>query len=176
MPDAPRRTTHRTGRNGLLLTLPLLAFILVFFAAPIGAMLWRSVSNPLPAAMLPKTAEALAGWDAQALPGEAAYAAIVEDLKALKREEAAKLGAQLNFDFGGLNSLIRKTAREAAKLAPQNPAPRFFLGLAWMQEGDAKAALAEWRQLRADSPPGAPWLPELDARIAAVEEMIAAGG
>ena len=118
MPDAPRRTTHRTGRNGLLLTLPLLAFILVFFAAPIGAMLWRSVSNPLPAAMLPKTAEALAGWDAQALPGEAAYAAIVEDLKALKREEAAKLGAQLNFDFGGLNSLIRKTAREAAKLAP----------------------------------------------------------
>ena len=118
MPDAPRRTTHRTGRNGLLLTLPLLAFILVFFAAPIGAMLWRSVSNPLPAAMLPKTAEALAGWEAQALPGEAAYAAIVEDLKALKREEAAKLGAQLNFDFGGLNSLIRKTAREAAKLAP----------------------------------------------------------
>jgi putative spermidine/putrescine transport system permease protein len=118
MPDAPRRITPKTGRNGLLLTLPLLAFIAVFFAAPIGAMLWRSVSNPMPASLMPRTVAALDGWDAKALPGEAAFAALVDDLKALKREDAAKLGAQLNFDFGGLNSLIRKTAREAAKLAP----------------------------------------------------------
>ena len=42
-------------------------------------------------------------------------AAAVEDLRALpERQDAARLGAQLNFDYGGLNSLIRKTAREAA--------------------------------------------------------------
>ncbi len=116
MPDAPRRPIPTRNHQGLLLTLPLLAFIAVFFAAPIGAMLWRSVSNPLPASLLPQTVAALADWDAKALPGESAYAAIVADLKALKREDAAKLGAQLNFDFGGLNSLIRKTAREAGKL------------------------------------------------------------
>ncbi len=116
MPEAPRRLPSKTNRNGLLLTLPLLAFIAVFFAAPIGAMLWRSVSNPLPASMMPRTVAALSTWDAKGLPDEAAYAAVVEDLKALKREEAAKLGATLNFDYGGLNSLFRKTAREAAKL------------------------------------------------------------
>ncbi len=116
MPEAPRRLPSKTNRNGLLLTLPLLAFIAVFFAAPIGAMLWRSVSNPLPASMMPRTVAALSTWDAKGLPDEAAYAAVVDDLKSLKREEAAKLGATLNFDYGGLNSLFRKTAREAAKL------------------------------------------------------------
>jgi ABC-type sugar transport system permease subunit len=116
MPEAPRRLPSKTNRNGLLLTLPLLAFIAVFFAAPSGAMLWRSVSNPLPASMMPRTVAALSTWDAKGLPDEAAYAAVVDDLKALKREEAAKLGATLNFDYGGLNSLFRKTAREAAKL------------------------------------------------------------
>ena len=117
-PDEAAIATARKTRNGLLLTLPLLAFIAVFFAAPIGAMLWRSVSNPLPAQMLPRTTAAMAAWDAGGLPGEGAFQAIAEDLKALKREDAAKLGAQMNFDFGGLNSLIRKTHREAAKLTP----------------------------------------------------------
>lgn len=118
MPEQPRRITSRTRRNGLLLTLPLLAFIAVFFAAPIGAMLWRSVSNPLPASLMPETAAALSQWDASGLPGEDAFQAVVEDLKAMKSEDAAKLGSQLNFDLGGLKSLIMKTAREAKKLAP----------------------------------------------------------
>ncbi len=116
MSDATRRTTQTRNRRGLLLTLPLLAFIAVFFAAPIGAMLWRSVSNPLPAAMMPLTAEALSGWDAAALPDEAVFAALAQDLKALKLEDAIRVGAQLNFDLGGLNSLFRKTARAAPDL------------------------------------------------------------
>lgn len=133
MPNAPATAPKAAtkSRQGLLLTLPLLAFIAVFFAAPIGAMLWRSVSNPLPASLLPQTAAVLATWDAKALPGEDAYAAIVADLKALKREEAAKLGAALNFDLGGLNSLIRKTAREAAKLEPPFAASLVALDRNW---------------------------------------------
>ena len=141
MPELQRRLPSKTNRTGLLLTLPLLAFIAVFFAAPIGAMLWRSVSNPLPASMLPRMAEALAGWDAKALPGEAAYGAIVEDLKALKREDAARLGAQLNFDFGGLNSLIRKTAREAPKLAAPFAESLVGLDRQWGRQ-DVWAAIA----------------------------------
>ena len=122
-PRKPQRVAAiaiaRKTRNGLLLTLPLLAFIAVFFAAPIGAMLWRSVSNPLPASLLPRTAAVLASWDAQAIPGEDAFAAVVEDLKTLpNKQDAARLGAQLNFELGGLNSLMRKTAREAGKLTP----------------------------------------------------------
>lgn len=101
-----------------MLTLPLVAFIAVFFVAPIGAMLWRSVSNPLPPQLLPRTAAVLAGWDASELPGEDAYTALVADLTSLpEKADAARLGATLNFELGGLNSLIRKTAREAPKLA-----------------------------------------------------------
>jgi putative spermidine/putrescine transport system permease protein len=97
--------------------LPLLAFIAVFFVAPIGAMLWRSVSNPLPASLLPRTAAVLTDWHAEALPGEPAFAALVADLTSLpERQDAARLGAQLNFEAGGLNSLIRKTARQAGGL------------------------------------------------------------
>lgn len=117
MPQTPARPTATRRRQGLLLTLPLLAFIAVFFAAPIGMMLWRSVSNPLPASLLPRTTAALADWDARAVPEEAAFAALVADLNALpERQDAARLGSQLNFEAGGLNSLIRKTARQAAKL------------------------------------------------------------
>jgi putative spermidine/putrescine transport system permease protein len=112
--------------------LPLLAFIAVFFVAPIGAMLWRSVSNPLPASLLPRTTEVLGGWDAQALPGEDAFAALVEDLRNLpQREDAARLGATLNFEAGGLNSLIRKTARQAAKLQPPYADALTGLDAAW---------------------------------------------
>lgn len=117
MSDATRRPAPKTrNRRGLLLTLPLLAFIAVFFVAPIGTMLVRSASNPLPASLMPRTAEALSGWDARALPDEAAHAALVEDFRALRLEDANRVGAQLNFDLGGLNSLFRKTAREAGKL------------------------------------------------------------
>lgn len=129
-------------RQGLLLTLPLLAFIAVFFAAPIGAMLWRSVTNPLPAQMLPRTAEVLASWTAEAMPGEDAFAALAEDLRALPSvQDATKLGSALNFELGGLNSLIRKTAREAKKLEPPYTDSLQKLDAKWGRQ-DTWAAIA----------------------------------
>ena len=87
------------------------------------------------------------------------------------------LGQAMMIHAGGMVTPAARLAFDnASKLAPENPAPRFFLGLAWLQAGDAKAALAEWQALRAASPPNAPWLPDLDERIAAVQMMIAAGG
>lgn len=67
----------------------------------------------------------------------------------------------------------------ASRLAPDHPAPGYFLGLAWLQSGDADQALATWRGLRARSPADAPWVPMLDSRIASAERMKAvmdAGG
>ena len=59
----------------------------------------------------------------------------------------------------------------AARLAPDHPAPGYFLGLAWLQAGDAEQALATWQALRARSPDDAPWVPMLDAKIASGEKM-----
>ena len=59
----------------------------------------------------------------------------------------------------------------ASRLAPDHPAPGYFLGLAWLQAGDADQALATWRALRARSADDAPWVPMLDEKIAAGERM-----
>lgn len=76
---------------------------------------------------------------------------------------------------GYVNPAARLAFDRASQLDPKNPAPRFFLGLAFLQAGKPGAALAEWQALRQASPDGAPWLPELDRKIGAAETMIALG-
>jgi len=51
--------------SGAVSGLPLVAFIAVFFVRRSGAMLWRSVDNPVPAQLLPRTAAVLADWVAK---------------------------------------------------------------------------------------------------------------
>lgn len=59
-----------------------------------------------------------------------------------------------------------KSAFERAlALAPKHPAAGYYLGLAELQAGDAKAALAIWRRIAEDAPKDAPWLPQLNSRI-----------
>jgi cytochrome c-type biogenesis protein CcmH/NrfG len=59
----------------------------------------------------------------------------------------------------------------ASRLDPSHPAPRYFLGLAWLQAGRPKDALAVWYELKAMTPPDAPWAQELNRMIAAAETM-----
>jgi cytochrome c-type biogenesis protein CcmH/NrfG len=59
----------------------------------------------------------------------------------------------------------------ANRLAPDHPAPSYFLGLAWMQAGETEKALATWGALRARSNADAPWVPSLDRQIAAAQMM-----
>jgi cytochrome c-type biogenesis protein CcmH len=58
--------------------------------------------------------------------------------------------------------------RHAAALAPDDPGPPFFLGLALAQQGKSDEAAALWRKLLAKTPPNAPWRAELEARLAQV--------
>lgn len=59
----------------------------------------------------------------------------------------------------------------ASRLAPEHPAPAYFLGLAWLQAGEVDRALATWEGLKARSPSDAPWVPMLDSKIAAIGRM-----
>ena len=59
----------------------------------------------------------------------------------------------------------------ASRLDPSHPAPRYFLGLAWLQAGRPKDALAVWYELRSMTPPDAPWAAELNRMIGAAETM-----
>ena len=58
---------------------------------------------------------------------------------------------------------------EALKLAPADPKAQFFLGVAAEQEGDKSGARAIFENLVASSPPDAPWVRRVKARMAALD-------
>jgi putative spermidine/putrescine transport system permease protein len=94
------------------LTLPLLAFLVVFFLVPLASLLVRAVENPEVADALPRTGQALAGWDRSSPPGTAAYAAVIADLSAIEdTAQAGVLARRLNSEVPGGRSLVMGTYR-----------------------------------------------------------------
>ena len=100
----------RTG--AILLALPLTAFILVTFVAPLGSMFLRSLYDPLVAGIMPETIAALGEWDGTGLPAEQVYALAAREL-GLAREgkTIGKLATRLNRDTSGMRSVIMRTGR-----------------------------------------------------------------
>lgn len=96
----------------MLLVLPLLAFIAVFFLMPIGDMLMRSVQNGTLAEYMPNSAVELKQWDRQALPEERTFAVLGNDiLVLLKSQNLDRVGTDLNRVQSGMKLLLNKTAR-----------------------------------------------------------------
>ncbi len=111
------QANRRRRLRALMLVVPLFVFILFSFIIPIGDMLFRSVDNPTVAELIPKTIAELEGWDGKGLPGERAFEAAAKEIKLLKfRQNLGKLGSRLNFERGGMRSLITKTGRKIRKV------------------------------------------------------------
>ncbi|MBC7445805.1 MAG: ABC transporter permease [Polaromonas sp.] len=107
-----RRLERRRQLRAITLTLPLLVFLAVTFLVPLGALLVRAVENPEVASTLSRTGKALAGWDRQAAPPDAAYAALLADLEAIpETAQAGVLARRLNTEVGGARSLVMNTYR-----------------------------------------------------------------
>ncbi len=107
-----RRAERRKKLRAVALTLPLLAFLLVFFLVPLGALLIRAVENPEVADVLPKTGKALAQWDRKSEPPAAAYAALLADMSAItETSQAGVLARRLNSEVSGARSLVMSTYR-----------------------------------------------------------------
>ena len=101
-----RRTT------AMLLALPLTAFILVTFVAPLGSMFVRSFHDPVVADIMPETIAALGQWDGSGLPSEQVYALAARELgKARDEKTIGKLATRLNRDTSGLRSVVMRTGR-----------------------------------------------------------------
>lgn len=62
---------------------------------------------------------------------------------------------------------------KAIAIKSNNPAPRFFLGAAYLQSRDFREARAVWADLLEDTPKDAPFRADLENRVAALDEMIA---
>lgn len=113
-----RRAERRRDLRMALLTAPALAFLLIAFAAPIATFLFRAVDNGEVPATLPRTVAALAGWDGDGLPDEAAFRALALELRAADRAELAVLARRLNYHEAGYRSLILLTAQKLPAEAP----------------------------------------------------------
>jgi putative spermidine/putrescine transport system permease protein len=108
-----RRNARRSRVNALAFVLPLLAFTLFTFLVPIGSLLYRSIHNPTIADALPQTVAALQHWDERSLPDEATFATLARELVAARKAEIiGKVATQLNYQRGGLRTMITNTARK----------------------------------------------------------------
>ena len=124
------RAGARSRRRAFLLVLPLLLFVLVTFIAPIGQMLMRSVTDPrfiehtdvVSGETTPIMTGLRAWFDANppgTEPDEAAYAALVADLRLLGDLRAqGNVGTRINYDAPGSRSLFTSTTRRADRLEP----------------------------------------------------------
>jgi putative spermidine/putrescine transport system permease protein len=107
-----RRAVRAQQVRAALLVAPLLLFLLVNFALPIGLMLAKSVDGRQEARLLARTGAALAAWDGRSPVPEAAGAALAADLGDLKGQPGLGIIAnRLNYDRNGLRSLVLKTGR-----------------------------------------------------------------
>lgn len=82
------------------------------------------------------------------------------------------MGEALTFEAQGtVTPAARARFERALNKDPKLAGARYYLGLAELQAGDAKAALTRWLDLEADSPADAPWRATLAAEIERVSKQ-----
>ncbi|MGA0564705.1 ABC transporter permease [Ancylobacter sp. VNQ12] len=102
--------------RALLLMLPMILFIGLFFVWPLTIMLKQSVSDDAVLHLLPRTTEAIGGWDRVSPPSEAMQAALVADLRAATDEKAVgDMVRRLNSAQSGYRTLMTKTLAAVAR-------------------------------------------------------------
>ena len=114
---AVRRSGRPARRAAFALALPLVAFLVAAFVAPILYLLVTAVDNPETKSVLPKTLSALQTWDGTSTPDEAVFAALASDLKlAQENSTAALVGKRLNYEISGIRSKVLAASRMVAKM------------------------------------------------------------
>ena len=111
-----RRAVARSQRRHLAAMLALMApsvlFVAVLFVVPIALFMFRSVDNSELRGFLPRTVASVGEWGVGELPEEPVYAALFDDLRAIKNTTTVGLlGRRLNYAVPGYRGLIAKTVR-----------------------------------------------------------------
>lgn len=141
--QALRRSERRRLFGQLGLVLPLVAFLLVFFALPILGMLAKSVEGGEVAAVLPETAAALRAWNGEGLPDEATLATFAREVRAAQRARTlAEVAKRLNIERSGW----RSTVMAAGRRLPERPEGSWAATFAALDPAWADPAI--WRALR----------------------------
>ncbi|GMU71217.1 MAG: ABC transporter permease [Burkholderiales bacterium] len=108
----------RTNAAAAVLIAPLALLVVATFVVPLAVALYTAIANPEVRETLPRTAAALATWNREGLPSEAAFAAVSAELaRAQERQTIGPLARRLNFEQTGLRALLLKTARAHGSLS-----------------------------------------------------------
>ena len=136
---AVRRSARPARRAAFALALPLVAFLLAAFVAPLLYLLVTAVDHPETKTVLPQTRTALEAWDGATTPDEAVFAALAADLKlAQETSTAALVGKRLNYEISGMRSKVLAASRMVAgmKAGPYRTA--------FLDQSDLWAAPETW--------------------------------
>ena len=103
----------------MALIAPLLCLTIAAFVLPIGSVLFQAIDDREVGTIMPRTTTALAEWDGQILPPDAAFAAALADIgEAYRVRTVHRAAERLNHELPGSRSLLMRTARAAARLDP----------------------------------------------------------
>ncbi len=121
----------------------------------------------------------LAAADDQLRKGDTAAAAkvMLDAIRANPDDSALWTGLAtvlVAHDEGQVSPAAQFAFRRAAALAPTEPGPPFFLGLAFAQGNDLPRAREAWQQALALTPPNAPYRSVIADQITGIEEALRA--
>ena len=111
-------TLRKVRLRAAVPVVPLAAFILVTFIAPLATMLVRSVYDPLVAEAMPETLLLLSEWDGKSIPREAVFeAAVGELLEARQARNLGRIVTRINRVQPGMRSVIMKSVRRLRRIS-----------------------------------------------------------
>ncbi|MEZ0167994.1 ABC transporter permease [Microvirga sp. TS319] len=135
------RAPARERLRALLLIVPLLAFLAVFFLWPLWTMMMAAVVDDTVSRVLPRTAASIVSWNGQDLPPPQVQQALVEDLRQAGDQQAlGETVRRLNSAVSGFRTLMTRTTTavrdegnaatiDLANLDRRWQEPRFWLAL-----------------------------------------------
>ena len=128
------RTPVRERLSALVLILPLLAFLAVFFLWPLWTMVMSAVVDDTVSRVLPRTAAAIVSWDGRDLPPAPVQEALVEDLRRADDQQAlGETVRRLNSAVSGFRTLLGRTTNAVRDEASPKPIDLGSLDRRWKE-------------------------------------------
>lgn len=104
---------QRREVRGFLLLAPAFMLMVICFVLPVGQLLYQSVDNSDVLTSLPRTVKAIKSWNGAGLPDDAAFAALIDDLRNPRDPRLlSKVANRFNFERPGFRSILLSTARK----------------------------------------------------------------